>query len=129
MAWNDFVPQMQGRDLKVATIDGPNGPFQIAFVCMYRDGDGTSYFYQDERARFGFLVDKHLVGEIRIDVKLASAGGPSSGVAFKTSQDNEEIFCSNIEFFFTTRIWMLPWRLLTPSSAKIIVNFSWSIVQ
>jgi hypothetical protein len=95
MAWNDFVPQRQGRDMKVTAIDGPLGPFQIAFLCVYRDGDGTSYFYQDERARFAFLVEEHLVGEIRFDVKLATAG-PGSPLAFKTSADNEAICRSNI---------------------------------
>jgi hypothetical protein len=48
MAWNDFVPQRQGRDLRVVTIDGPQGPFQIALADTHRDR-GTSYFYQDER--------------------------------------------------------------------------------
>jgi hypothetical protein len=62
MAWNDFVPQMQGKDLKVTTIDGPHGPFQIAFAGWDRDG-GTSYFYQDERTRFGFFVEKHMERE------------------------------------------------------------------
>jgi hypothetical protein len=71
VAWNDFVPQMQGRDSPVATIDGPHGPFQIAFAGTDRD-DGTSYFYQDERARFGFLVDKHFGAEPWIDVKHAT---------------------------------------------------------
>jgi hypothetical protein len=128
MAWNDFVPQRQGRDSRVATIVGPHGLFQIAFAGADRDG-GTSYFYQDERGRFGFLVEEHLVGEIRFDVKLATARGPESALAFKTSEDNEAIFRSNIDFFFKTRNWILPWRSLGASSATITVVFSWKLLQ
>jgi hypothetical protein len=128
MAWNDFVPQMQGRDLPVATIDGPHGAFQIAFAGINRD-DGTSYFYQDERVRFGFLVEKHLTGGLCIDVKWATTGGVESGLAFKTSKDNEEILCHNIELFFKTRHWIRPWLPRDANSATVTVIFSWNIVQ
>jgi hypothetical protein len=128
MAWNDFVPQMQGRDLPVAMIDGPDGAFQIAFAGINRDS-GTSYFYQDERVRFGFLVEKHLTGELSIDVKWATAAGVESGLAFKTSKDIEEILRRNIELFFKTRHWIRPWLPRDANSSAVTVIFSWSIVK
>ena len=95
MAWNDFVPQMQGRDVPVATIDGPHGAFQIAFAGTNRD-DGTSYLYQDERVRFGFFVEKHLTGELCIDVKWATTGGVSLDCPSRPAKTMKKFFATTL---------------------------------
>jgi hypothetical protein len=127
MAWNDFAPQKQGKDLRVVTIDGPQGPFQIALAGTHSDG-GTSYLYQDERARFEFYVEKHFKAKPWIDVKRALIV-PSSRLSFKTSKENESIFRSNIELFFKTRSWTSASRRGDHSTTKVVVLFSWTIVQ
>jgi len=127
MAWNDFAPQRQGRDLRVVTIDGLQGPFQIALAGTHRDG-GTTYFYQDERAHFNFYVEKHFEAKPWIDVTRAFIA-PSSPLSFKTSKENESIFRSNIELFFKTRSWTSASRRGDHSTAKVVVIFSWTIVQ
>jgi hypothetical protein len=110
----------------VITIDGPQGPFQIALAGTHRDG-GTSYFYQDERARFNFYVEKHFDAKPWIDVKRAFIA-PFSPLSFKTSKENESIFRRNIELFFKTRSWTSASRRGDHSTAKVVVIFSWTIV-
>jgi hypothetical protein len=56
-------------------------------------------------------------------------GGVESGLAFKTSKDNEEILRRNIELFFKTRHWIRPWLPRDANSATVTVIFSWSKVQ
>jgi len=126
MTTENVVPQINGRDLKLANIDGPNGRFVIAYAGTRKESD-DGFFYQDERGRFGFYAALRIEAIKRWDVTSATTGA-WSGVPFKTSYENELTFRQNIEFFFKTRRVTDPTRLGDGSYTDTPVTFSWRIV-
>ena len=80
MTPDNSIPQIHGRDLKAAEIDGRCGRFKVAFAGSRPDG-GMGYFYEDERARFFFYGEFQNEPPVNWDVGRATTG-PWSGIAF-----------------------------------------------
>ena len=91
------IPQLNGRDLKVAEVEGPGGVFHVAFAGARKDGD-HGYFYQDSRGRFFFYAFWNTKPNKNWDVSFATQG-PWTGGLFITTRENEAVFKQNIEFF------------------------------
>ena len=131
MTSGEYVPHVTsalGRDLQVAAIDGSNGRFWIAFGGTRRE-EGSDYFYEDERGRFWFWVERDY-GQTPPGWEVKNATTQmQGGASFKSIPQNEAIFRSNIEFFFNTRRSSAPWKPREGTTAKVPVSFSWSVVQ
>jgi hypothetical protein len=121
------IPQLNGRDLKVAEVEGPGGVFHIAFAGARKDGD-RGYFYEDSRGRFFFYAFWIIEPTKHWDVSFATKG-PWTGGPFKTTPENEAIFKKNIEYFFKTRRITDPVLPGDGSYAEVPVNFSWGIAR
>jgi hypothetical protein len=121
------TPQVNGRDLKVAEIKGPNGSFHVAFAGSHKERD-NGFFYQDTRGRFFFYAFWNTEPTKHWDVAFATKG-PWTGGPFKTTPENEVIFKQNIEFFFKTRYVLDPAKPGDGSFAEFPVNFSWGIAR
>jgi len=126
MTTENVVPQINGIDLKIAQIDGPNGRFDLAFAGAHKEGD-NGFFYRDERGRFFFYAERYSAPSISWNVTHASTEA-WSGASFKTSPENEEIFKKNIEFFFKTRRSSDPTKRGDDTSEPTLIKFSWRIV-
>lgn len=127
MTIDNSIPQIHGKDLEVAEIDGPCGRFKVASAGSRLEG-GMGFFYQDERARFFFYGEFYNKPAARWDFTRATTG-PFGGVAFKTTSQNEDCFRQNIEFFLKTRHWFHPSRPGDASTVGTAVTFSWRIVR
>ena len=121
------IPQVNGRDLEVAEVEGPNGLFHVALAGSRKEG-GSGYFYQDGRGRFFFYAFWIIKPIKRWDVSFATKG-PWTGGPFTTTRENEAIFKKNIEFFFKTRSVLDPAQPGDGSFAEFPVNFSWGIAR
>jgi hypothetical protein len=121
------TPQINGRDLKVAQLDGPGGPFKIAFAGAHKEGD-HAFFYQDARGRFFFY------GELTTKPALAwkifrATLGAWTGTPISVSADDEAVFRENIEFFFRTRSWFIPHQPGDGGTAAAPVTFVWKVIR
>jgi hypothetical protein len=125
MTTDNATPQMQGRDLDVVRIDGPNGPFDIAYAGANSEGE-HAFFYRDPRGRFFFYAEFYTKPPRRWDVTRAT-NGPRSADMLKSTGDNDAVFRENITFFLRTRDWMNPGEPADASVATRPVSFSWKI--
>ena len=121
---NEETPKIYGFTLKLTEIDGPSGPFAIAYAGTRKESD-DGYFYRDSRGEFGFYAA--LQGKLEIWVVTGATTGAWCGGLFWTTRENEAAFRQNLEFFFKTRHWGDPERPGDASTAATPVTFSWRI--
>jgi hypothetical protein len=127
MTTDDTTPKVNGRDLKVVRIDGPNGLFEVAYGGGNSEGE-HAFFYRDTHGRFFFYAELFTSPPKHWDVTRATTE-LRTGSQFKTRSDLEAVFRKNIEYFLGTRDWMSPDERMDASVAQRPVSFLWNIVQ
>lgn len=126
METKTITPQVNGRNAKIAEIDGPAGRFNVAALRIDKEGQRL-FFYQDERAHF------HFYGELRTKPSvewIVTGASRIEGIGpFITTSENDAVFRANIEYFLKTRSASDPTRLGDESTASVPINFTWQIVR
>lgn len=121
-----ITPQVNGRNAKIAEIDGPAGRFNVAALRIDKEGQ-RCFFYQDEHVHFYFY------GELRTkpSVEWIVTGASSrEGIGpFTTTPENEAVFRANIEYFLKTRSASDPTRFGDESTVSVPVHFTWRIIR
>jgi hypothetical protein len=126
MALEKVIPQVSGRDAKIATIDGPAGQFEVAGISLDKDGVHR-FFYRDEHAHFYFYAERPIKPITQWIVTGAS--NEAGSVPFVSTPENEVTFRVNIKHFFNTRRSSNPTKFGDESTAKVPVSFSWRITR
>jgi hypothetical protein len=111
---------------KLVPINGPAGPFEIAFAGLNRDQE-CNYRYRDKAHDFYFSAE--VTPRPFWNIKILSAvTAPLRSTVYKVSADDERSLRANIEFFFKTRADIQPAEELKPGTV-VVVSFEWRIVR
>jgi hypothetical protein len=114
------VEEIEGDKLQVVELNGPDGPFEVAFARSGRENEMWLYRRQGHQFFFYSFVDYRS--------KTAEVTGLSPrikrGWAIRIEPAELAIFKRNIKLFFTTRVYMTPWNLV--DSAAIIEKISFN---
>lgn len=116
------VPTIRGKQLRLHTLDGPNGKFEIAGAGTDKEGT-TTYFYRDETMQCFFLVS--LRTQPNPSWLVSSVG--QFGKALRASVEQEVLLKQNIEFFFKTRDWSNPGNPAKTGVGDWPVDFQWRV--
>ncbi|GEM_PF-2857487 len=126
MVLEKVIPQVSGRDAKIATIDGPAGQFEVAAISINKDGVHR-FFYRDEHAHFYFYAERPIKPITQWIV--TGAANEAGSVPFISAPENEVAYRLNIEYFLKTRWDSDPTRPGDESTALVPVKFTWRIVR
>jgi hypothetical protein len=111
---------------KFVPINGPVGPFEIAFA-TYTPDRLFGYHYRDRTHDFYFYAEVESLPFWNIKVPYAVTG-PALTTVYRVSADEERSIRANIEYFFKTRFAARPEEELEPGK-KVSVSFEWRIVR
>jgi hypothetical protein len=123
---SDPIPVAKAREFKSTRIQGPSGPFDIAFAGSNSHGLHC-YYYQDERNSFWFMALFSSEPAPTWDVARATISPWGLVGNYKMSPENEVILRQNILLFFNTRQWQCPSGPMS-GGMETPVRFSWRVV-
>jgi hypothetical protein len=109
---------------KLVLIEGPAGPFEIAFAGRTSERH-YKFHYRDDTHDFYFFAGIETRPFWKIKV-MSAVTGPSLTTIYKASAEREQSLRTNLEYFFKRRFAIRPDEPLEPGS-HVLVNFEWKI--